>query len=98
MREKIVRRAQVVRARSIQAGGRRAVVEALQSRLLLTISGSDFSDLNANGLRDAGEPGLSGVTVFLDASNNGAFDAGETATTTDASGNYSFPGTPLSNY
>jgi hypothetical protein len=64
---------------------------------LVTISGTLFHDLNANGVRDAGEPGLSGWTVFLDANNNGILDAGEISTVTNGGGGYSFndlgPGT-----
>ena len=54
------------------------------------ISGLKFNDLNGDGTRQVGEPGLQGVTIFLDANTNGALDAGETSTTTDANGNYSF--------
>ncbi|MHC4398953.1 MAG: SdrD B-like domain-containing protein [Planctomycetota bacterium] len=36
--------------------------------------------------------GLSGVMVYLDADNNGYWDAGETGTSTDADGNYQFAG------
>jgi uncharacterized membrane protein len=61
------------------------------------IIGMKFNDLNGDGTKQAGDPGLSGFTVFLDANNNGVLDAGETFTTTDANGNYSFvnlaPGT-----
>ncbi|MEK6260164.1 MAG: ice-binding family protein, partial [Planctomycetota bacterium] len=62
-----------------------------------SISGLKFNDLNGDGVRQPGEPGLSGVTIFLDANNNLVLDTGEIRTTTDASGNYSFvelgPGT-----
>src|SRR5207245_2935492 len=51
----------------------------------ISISGQAFRDLNVNGVKDAGEPGLSGVTLFLDANNNGVLDTGERSTTTDAS-------------
>jgi protocatechuate 3,4-dioxygenase beta subunit len=54
------------------------------------LSGRAFNDLNFNGIQDSGEPGLPGLTVFLDTNNNGVLDGGETNTTTDASGNYSF--------
>ena len=64
---------------------------------LTTINGAKFQDTNGNGVRNAGEQGLQGFTIFLDANNNGAFDAGERFTTTDANGNYGFsnvgPGT-----
>ncbi|HXG10201.1 MAG TPA: cohesin domain-containing protein [Gemmataceae bacterium] len=46
------------------------------------IQGIQFDDLNGNGVRDAGEPGLGGVILFLDANNNGTFDTGERSTTT----------------
>jgi serine-aspartate repeat-containing protein C/D/E len=52
-----------------------------------TISGVKFNDVNGNGVRDGGEPGLSGVTIRVtDASSN------VTTTTTDASGGFSFTG------
>jgi Ice-binding-like/SdrD B-like domain/Domain of unknown function (DUF4214) len=64
---------------------------------LISISGVKFQDTNGNGVRNIGEPGLQGWTVFLDANNNGVLDSGETRTTTDANGNYTFanlgPGT-----
>ena len=48
-----------------------------------------FNDVNGNGVRDAGEPGLSGVTIQL------KFPSGPTTTTTtDASGAFSFTGLP----
>ena len=63
----------------------------------VSISGSVFQDTNDNGVRDTGEAGLAGVTVFLDANNTGVFATGDTTATTDANGNYSFtnlgPGT-----
>jgi SdrD B-like domain/Right handed beta helix region/Carboxypeptidase regulatory-like domain/FG-GAP-like repeat/Prealbumin-like fold domain len=64
------------------------------------ISGQKFNDLNGDGTKDAGEPGLAGWTIFLDGSNggtlNGLLDPGEFNTTTDVDGNYGFavaPGT-----
>jgi len=59
---------------------------------LATVSGTKFYDINANGVRDPGELGLSGWTIYLDANNNGAFDAGDSTRVTDASGNYTFTG------
>src|SRR5205809_450640 len=55
-----------------------------------SICGYVFNDLNGNGIRDTGEPGLQGFTVFLDTNNNGLLDAGEPSTVTDANGNFSF--------
>src|SRR4051794_5144770 len=67
------------------------LAEPIERRLLMaTISGSEFNDHNNNGVREVTEPGISGVTLFLDANNNGVFDAGESATTSDSFGNFSF--------
>jgi len=57
-----------------------------------TISGNVFNDLNHDGVAESGEGGLAGVTVYLDANNNGRLDSGETSTTTDVNGNYTFVG------
>ncbi len=57
-----------------------------------TITGTKFNDLDGDGVRDAGEPGIAGVSIFLDANTNNAFDAGETSVVTDVSGNYTFSG------
>ncbi len=61
-----------------------------------SISGRKFEDENGDG-SGAGDSGLGGWTIFLDANNNGALDAGETNTATAADGSYSFtnlgPGT-----
>ena len=54
-----------------------------------TISGTKFNDLNGNGVRDAGEPGLAGVTITRTGSINDPAGA-PLSTTTDASGNFSF--------
>ncbi|WP_164716242.1 SdrD B-like domain-containing protein [Paenibacillus whitsoniae] len=57
-----------------------------------------WEDLNANGIQDAGEPGISGVTVELyDAANLTTPLPGGT-TTTDASGKYSFTNLDPGNY
>ncbi len=48
-----------------------------------SISGMKFNDVNGNGARDAGEPGLPNWTISL-------LGAVATSTVTDASGNYSF--------
>ncbi len=59
-------------------------------RLRSDVGGLVWNDLDGDGMRDAGEPGMSGVTVFLDTNNNGAQDAGETSDTTDGTGAYLF--------
>ncbi|QQZ28160.1 IPTL-CTERM sorting domain-containing protein [Thiothrix subterranea] len=56
----------------------------------------DFAwhDLNANGIQDAGEPGLAGVTatLYLDANGNGLAESGEQlqSVVTPATGAYAF--------
>lgn len=68
-------------------------------------SGVKFHDLNANGVKDSGEPGLNGweIRAYTDTNGNGVLDAGETsfvstttATVGGVDGSYSFslkPGT-----
>ncbi|MCY2963260.1 MAG: cadherin domain-containing protein [Planctomycetota bacterium] len=65
-----------------------------------SLSGTVFDDVNKDGVRNAGEKGLPGITVYLDTNDNGALDAGEPQTTTaedqfftpgfDEAGTYSF--------
>ncbi|HLN92259.1 MAG TPA: SdrD B-like domain-containing protein, partial [Thermoanaerobaculia bacterium] len=57
------------------------------------VSGAKFDDANGNGVRDAGEAGLAGVTIRLT-------DAAGTVrtTTTDASGNFAFSGVGAGTY
>jgi DNA-binding beta-propeller fold protein YncE len=59
--------------------GRRLSVECLEPRRLLAsgtgeIHGTAWSDLNANGVWNDGEPGQAGVTVYLDTNGNGQLD------------------------
>jgi hypothetical protein len=58
---------------------------------LAQLSGMKFEDLNANGVKDSGEPGLAGWTIKLDGTDiNGL--AVHLTTSTDGSGNYAFTG------
>ena len=54
------------------------------------IHGSVWNDLNEDGIRDAGEAGLVGWTVFFDDDNDGTLDTGEINVATDANGDYAF--------
>lgn len=56
------------------------------------VEGNVWNDINGNGVRDAGEPGLGGWTIYADLNTNNALDAGEPSTTTSLSGNYSLIG------
>ena len=40
----------------------------------VTVTGSKWEDINANGMRDRGEPGLPGVTIYSDLNGNGVLD------------------------
>jgi len=62
------------------------------------IYGTAFEDSNGSGNRDGGEPGLGGITVFLDSNNNGIFDSGEETSITTATGNYAFNDMPDGSY
>lgn len=55
-----------------------------------SISGTVWRDANASGARDSGEPGLANWQVYLDADDDGVFDAGERNTFSDALGTYTF--------
>jgi len=55
-------------------------------------------DINENGLQDANEPGIPGVTVFLYTSTNTAPGNQIGVTMTDASGFYLFDNIPAGNY
>jgi large repetitive protein len=59
-----------------------------------TITGVKWHDLNGNGIRDAGEPGMGGVWIYIDLDGDGRIDLGEPATQTAADGSYrlNFPG------
>src|SRR5216683_2836577 len=50
------------------------------------LAGTKFQDTNGNGVRDPGEPGLPGWTIFLDAVDGST----HLSTVTDVNGNYSF--------
>jgi VCBS repeat-containing protein len=54
-----------------------------------TVSGVKFNDLDGDGTRDPGEPGLAGWTIYADSNRNGRLDAGEPSTVTGADGSYS---------
>jgi uncharacterized repeat protein (TIGR01451 family) len=56
----------------------------------VTITGQVFKDGNGNAIKDAGDSGLSGWTIFIDVNNNGTLDNGDLSTTTDSQGNYGF--------
>lgn len=63
-----------------------------------SVSGTLFHDLNADGVRQTGEPGLAGRSLFLDLNADGAAGTGEPVPVTDADGNYTFGGLAAGTY
>ena len=45
---------------------------------LVSLSGTKFDDINADGIRDPGELGLAGFFIYLDRNQNGAWDGVDT--------------------
>ena len=57
------------------------------------VSGMKFNDLNGNGLKDVGEPGLPGWTIYADYNNDGVFQIGdEPSVATGPGGVYTMSG------
>ncbi len=54
------------------------------------LHGVKFDDANRNHIRDAGEAGIGGITIYVDLNRNNVLDAGEQSTVTLADGSYSF--------
>ncbi len=65
-------------------------LEALEvRRLLATVTGVAFHDLNGNDVRDAGEPAIANAVAYLDLNNSGGTNTIEPAVLTDAEGRFS---------
>ncbi|MCA9246155.1 MAG: hypothetical protein KDA42_03540, partial [Planctomycetales bacterium] len=62
------------------------------------IHGVLFDDLNNNHVRDAGEPGIEGATIYIDLNRNNILDPGEPTTVTAADGSYEFLGLEARSY
>ena len=52
------------------------------------ITGSKWNDLDGDGNRDAGEPGLPGWKIYIDTNFSGSWESGEPYALTDSSGVY----------
>ncbi|HVJ38167.1 MAG TPA: SdrD B-like domain-containing protein [Stenotrophomonas sp.] len=62
------------------------------------LSGTVFLDANNNGVRDAGEPAIAGVTLQLPAGSRDALGQPVAAAITDANGAYRFADLPAGSY
>ena len=62
-----------------------------------SIAGVKFNDLNEDGIRSEGEPGLEGFTIYVDLNDNEVLDLDEPSAVTGSDGTYSIenlvPGT-----
>ena len=66
---------------------------------LSSITGIKFNDIDGNSTQASTEPGVPGVTVFLDTNGDGLLGVGETsATTTSPLGSFTFPNLPSGTY
>ncbi len=73
------------------------VTQATGALACVTVAGGKIGDFiwrdwDGDGIQDAGEEGIAGVKVYIDSNNNGVWDTGEPATTTNAEGKYYFNG------
>jgi uncharacterized repeat protein (TIGR01451 family) len=66
--------------------------EEFNTEKVSTINGIKFGDTDGDGVKDAGEVGLAGWTVFIDSNENGVLDTGERSTVTAADGTFQFAG------
>ena len=73
---------------SVQGGGITNVGDVSLLGWWTPIDGYVFNDLNEDGIRDAGEPGIPGFPITMRMRENALVDRGTTAVTTDANGYY----------
>ncbi|HTR18870.1 MAG TPA: SdrD B-like domain-containing protein [Candidatus Paceibacterota bacterium] len=75
------------------------IITNTSNKLLGSIRGTKYEDRDGDGtLKDGDHHKLSGVTIFLDANNNGQLDNGETSLTTNKQGFYDFTGLVAGTY
>ncbi len=84
---------------TLAAGGSSIANEFGNFRGILTgtITGTKFLDANGNGVRDAGETGLAGVTITRTSSINDTA-ASQLSVVTDAQGNFTFANVPFGTF
>jgi hypothetical protein len=76
-----------------------AEIFTTSDELLGIFSNLKQNNTSTNNSNNAGlEPGLGGITIYLDLNQNGKLDAGEPETVTDNDGKYRFTGLPAGRY
>jgi len=63
-----------------------------------SITGTVYGDVGGNGVKDAGDQGLGGWTVYIDSNNSGNFDSSDVSATTASDGSYTLPGLTAGTY
>ncbi|MEI7900714.1 MAG: SdrD B-like domain-containing protein, partial [bacterium] len=63
-----------------------------------TVGDTVWQDSNGDGVRNGGEPPLSGVRVYADLNSNGVWNVGEPYSLTDANGVYGIGGFPSGSF
>lgn len=84
---------------TLASGGSSIANEFGNFRGVLTgsISGAKFNDLDGDGVRDAGEPGIAGVTITRTSSINDPVDT-NLSVVTDSEGNFTFAAVPFGTF
>jgi hypothetical protein len=62
---------------------------------MVTVSGTDYLNLNAGGTLAGADPGLAGRTVFVDVKGTGVDDPGDPQAVTDSKGLFTIAGVPV---
>jgi hypothetical protein len=75
---------------NIEAAPSVADTQILVGAALGRIEGIKYEDVDGDGFKGAGEPGLGGRTIFLDADEDGVLDDVEVSTITADDGSFSF--------
>lgn len=83
---------------TVSGGAMQIVNFGVQAQPVAAISGFIWDDASADGVQDAGEAGIAGVTVALWSAADGAPIAVIATTTTDAAGRYQFGGLAAGSY
>ncbi len=63
-----------------------------------TVTGYKWADINGNGVRDSGEPGIGGVYIYADLDGDNRPDLAEPAAITNADGSYVLSSIPASTF